>query len=107
MPTVTILVVSYLPPMVGLAIGIGHCETCRDAWLKFVWILHGTIICFLSRIDASNYIGLAWAVFLQLVWLVGWTWLAVRGKIALGVAATLAFGISVWITYLFSALVRW
>ena len=107
---VVIFAVSYVPPLMGLVIGIGHCKTCREAWLTVVWKVQGLLSYDLLRalfnLPHSDTLAVPWPVVLQVVWLVGWTWLAMKGKLALGVAATLALGITIWFTFVISALIR-
>ena len=64
---------SYFPPLVGFDCGVGHCDVCRQAWLKLVWIVQGTLLSelfqrFLSlpRVDIDSTWGYAIAVVLQL-----------------------------------------
>jgi hypothetical protein len=103
---------SYLPPLVGFVYGVGHCDTCRQAWIKLVWIVQGALIPFLltnflrlPRVDETW--GLILAIAIQLAWLASWTWLASRSKIALGAVIAVVLGASVWATYILAALLHW
>lgn len=109
----SIAVASYLPPLVGLALGVGHCDVCRQAWLKLVGIVHGTIIPLaghsllrIPRIDADSYIGLGLAIAVQVAWLVGWCCLARQGKAWLVAATVAVLGLSIWFTVILNALIR-
>ncbi len=106
-----ILVVSYLPPLVGFVYGVGHCDTCRQAWVKAVWIIQGAIIpVFFTNLLHLPHLDKAWSVALaiaiQIAWLAGWTWLASQSKVWLGISAVLALGLTIWFTYAMTALIR-
>lgn len=105
-----IFAVSYLPPLVGLVIGIGHCKTCREAWFAVVWKVQGLLSYDLLRalfnLPHSDSLAVPWPIMLQVAWLAGWGWLAMQGKIAFSLAVTLALGITIWFTFVISALIR-
>jgi hypothetical protein len=110
---VCVFVASYLPPLVGFVYGVGHCETCRQAWIKLVWIVQGALIPLffknllrLSLPPADQAWGIALAIAVQIAWLAGWTWLASRGKVWLAFSIAVVFGLSIWFAYVMHALIR-
>lgn len=109
--TACVFAASYLPPLVGLIYGVGHCDTCRQMWMKVVWIVQGAIIPLiftnlfrLPRVDETW--GIVLAIAVQIAWLVGWTWLGSRSKVWLVFTTIIVLGLSIWFTYVTNAVIR-
>ena len=106
-----IFAASYLPPLGFFIAGVRHCEVCREAWLTVVWFVQGCIlpllverILSLPRADESWGIAIAMAV--QLLWLVGWTWLASTSRVWFIGTTTLVLALSAWFGWIMDALIR-
>jgi hypothetical protein len=107
----SIVVASYLPPLVGFICGVGHCEVCRQAWLKMVWMVQGIIIpVFLTNLlrlpHADETWGLVIAILIQFAWLFLWIWVAKRGTLWLVFSSVVVLALSAWFTYCIDALIR-
>ncbi len=109
----SVFAASYLPPLVGFICGVGHCEVCRQSWFKVVGIVQGIIVAQLldhlldlPRIDIDSFVGIWLAIAIQIGWLFGWTWLAMKGKIWLAIATIVALALTVWFTLVINALIR-
>jgi hypothetical protein len=110
---VGILAASYLPPLVGLVCGVGHCDTCRRAWLEMVWMVQGVMIPVLGGtylFHRSVFFGGSWGIvvpiLVQISWLASWIWLAKRGKAWLVFSAIAVLALSTIFAYSMYAMIR-
>jgi len=108
-----VLVASYLPVAVAAALGAGHCDVCRDAWLYVGGITQGIAITLLTKQVLHSAIhpfdGIwMWAIdmILQLAWLAGWTWLAHFGKVSRLIVTVLVFAASSGVAWTLFAAIR-
>jgi hypothetical protein len=103
----SIFVASYLPPLVGFICGVGHCDTCRQAWLKVVWIVQGAVLSYLTVTRNIDHLsGMMAPILIQIAWLVGWIWLARKGRLWLAGTTLFVLATSTWFTLIMDALIR-